>query len=148
MAEAAIGLTPAVARALRAHASRCVPGEACGLLAGTGRLATAVHHATNVAGRDDRYAIATGEQVELRAAIARAGMDVVAVYHSHVVAPAWPSPRDIALSFVPRLPHVIVGPVTGETLIRAFLLDASAPPERQVVELAVTVGDTLPAAGG
>ncbi len=141
MPEAALRLTPGVARALVEHAARCAPREACGLVAGACGVASAVHFATNVADRDDRYAIATGEQMRLRAAIARAGMDVMAVYHSHVDAPAWPSPRDVALSFVPRLPHVIVGPVRGETQIRAFLLDASAPPDGRIAELRVAVGD-------
>lgn len=134
-------LTSAVVADLHAHAGAALPREACGLLAGTHGRVEAVHRAANTAARRDRYAIDAREQMAIRDRIAAAGMRVVAVYHSHATAPAVPSPADLALSFVPRLPHVIVGPADGEAVIRAYLLNPAAPADRRVTEVEVAVAD-------
>ena len=110
---------------IRRQAERAYPHEGCGLMgghvAGAGEDAGAerrrvVHLVPAVNARGDsprnRYLIEPDEFRRAHEALARAGLDVVGVYHSHPDHPARPSAFDREHAW-PRLSYVIVGVERG-----------------------------------
>jgi len=105
-----------------AHASFCLPDEACGLLAadGAGRLRMA-YCLSNSAPSPTAFTLDPGEHFRaLRHAEAR-GWHLAGVFHSHPGGPAFPSATDIAQALEPEWLYVVVGVVVG--------LQAPAVPE-------------------
>jgi len=91
------------------HARLALPNECCGLLVGHGDTATRVLYAENAAASPRRFEIELDE-VERLSGLVRwhEGEEVLAVYHSHTLGPACPSPADSALALEDSL-SVIVG---------------------------------------
>ena len=73
---------------------RAHPREGCGFLVGRNGVVERHLPIPNVAARPDRFRMAPRRQVEALLAVARAGQEIVAIYHSHPQGPAWPSARD------------------------------------------------------
>jgi [CysO sulfur-carrier protein]-S-L-cysteine hydrolase len=110
------------------------PCEACGIL--TGRSGRVLHaYATDNAKRSPVYYEVDPEQQEyvLRAMV-RQGEELVAIYHSHPTAAAYPSANDIRLAIhYPDAIRVIVS-LVGPADLQAFLIRG---PKVQRVRLAV-----------
>ena len=92
-----------------AHARADAPKEVCGLLAGSGMTARRIipcanAHPTPVT----RYAIDAREQLRAFRDMEANGEDLVAIYHSHPVSQAYPSPTDRAEAHYPDAFYVLV----------------------------------------
>jgi proteasome lid subunit RPN8/RPN11 len=90
------------------HARRGYPAEVCGLVAGRDGVATAAYPGRNISPTPaDTYELD-------HATLARvfdfedAGLELVAIYHSHPHGPDRPSPTDIASATYPDSVHLIV----------------------------------------
>ena len=133
---------------LRAHSEREHPREACGLLLGRlepreGKgpklVALKLHPATNVhvhagPGSDSaaRFELDPQAIVDADAAAREAGLDIVAVYHSHPDAPAEPSEHDLA-GAQQAWPSVIVEVRGGRAVAwRCFELAGAAFAEQKI----------------
>jgi [CysO sulfur-carrier protein]-S-L-cysteine hydrolase len=89
-------LPEAVAQAAIAHALEERPNEACGLISGSladGR-AVAFHPARNSEASPLRYNVHPDDLVRLTFEIEDAGLDLLAIFHSHTRSPAVPSATD------------------------------------------------------
>lgn len=84
-----------------------LPREGCGLLVGRGDLVSRVVPVTNAATDLDRFILAPTEEAAARREMAARGEQLLAIYHSHPTAPAFPSPLD-RLSRLP-VRHLIIG---------------------------------------
>ena len=96
------GLTipQSVAEEILAHARSELPNEACGLLAGdlaTG-TATAFHPARNAEASPLRYDVHPDDLLRIVLGIEDGGEDLLAIFHSHTLTPAVPSPTDLRVS--------------------------------------------------
>ena len=95
------------------HAWEARPEECCGLIAGEkgtglpGRLIKMRNCATE-GERDRWFSFDPDEQVQAYNEMDRRNEDPVAVYHSHVVSPAYPSSTDIQCAVDPRMHYLIV----------------------------------------
>lgn len=117
--QAGLIVPSAVAAEMLAHARAGLPHEACGLLAGRraeGR-ATAFHPGRNEHASPLRYSLHPEDLVRLVLGIEASGDDLVGIFHSHVSAPAVPSPSDVREARYPEVVHVL-----------ATLADAAAGP--------------------
>lgn len=93
-----------------AHASFCLPDEACGLLAAdaAGRLRMA-YCLSNSAPSPTAFTLDPGEHFRaLRHAEAQ-GWHLAGVFHSHPGGPAFPSATDVAQALEPEWLYVVVG---------------------------------------
>jgi proteasome lid subunit RPN8/RPN11 len=92
-----------VAEQILAHARSELPNEACGLLAGdlASGTATAFHPARNAEGSPLRYDVHPDDLVRIVLGIEDAGEDLVAIFHSHTLTPAVPSPTDLRTAQYP-----------------------------------------------
>jgi proteasome lid subunit RPN8/RPN11 len=95
-------------QAIVEHARRDAPRECCGIIAGRDGLPVRLHPARNIAEGNALYEIDPAELIELEFhTMPAAKTELVAIYHSHPVSPAYPSATDIALAFWPDAIYVI-----------------------------------------
>lgn len=116
------------------HARQDAPRECCGLVAGKNGRATALYHLTNLATGTKFYEIDPAQlyELEFRTLPAR-GWTVLAIYHSHPVSPASPSPTDVALAAWPGAFYVICSLAVPERPeLRAFRIVAGGGVERPI----------------
>ncbi|WP_158596136.1 Mov34/MPN/PAD-1 family protein [Oleomonas cavernae] len=122
-------LTAATAQAMRAHAARDFPREACGLILGPAGAAGAVTGDEAVpsanlapAGADDTFEIDTALHLAVQRQARAAGRRVVGLYHSHPGAPPIPSGRDAAGAWDESLIWVIIATdIAGAGEIRGWV---------------------------
>ncbi len=99
---------------LTAHAAAEHPLECCGLLAGhaTAEVYTVTTRIplTNHLNREDEFESDPVEMLKAQRGMRQAGLDWLAVYHSHPAAPAVPSRKDRTRSIGVNVACVIVGP--------------------------------------
>ena len=87
---------PAAMRAeIVAHARVEVPRECCGAIVGEAGRPTTLHRLTNRYPGNDFYEVDPSELYRLWRDLEDRGQDILAIYHSHPVSPAYPSPRDV-----------------------------------------------------
>lgn len=104
-----------------AHCRSVYPHEACGMLAGKGRVVGKVYEMTNIEHSNVSYLMDPAEQFKVMKEMRREGSDMVAIYHSHPHSAAYPSVRDVDLAFYPDSVYVIAGILGKERPeIRAF----------------------------
>ena len=126
-----------IRRAMVAHASFCLPDEACGLLAAdaAGRLRMA-YCLSNSTPSPTAFTLDPAEHFRaLRHAEAR-GWRLAGVFHSHPGGPAFPSATDIAQALEPEWLYVVVGLQAPVPEVRAFWIRDGAVAEEAVRETA------------
>jgi proteasome lid subunit RPN8/RPN11 len=96
------------------------PNECCGMIATENGSAVEVHPARNTAASPLRYEMDGKEQYRIQTAIADAGRELGAIYHSHTRSAPYPSQTDINLAFYPEALYLIVGVAGEEPDVRAF----------------------------
>lgn len=101
-------LTQEQAAALVAHAQEVFPLECCGLLAGRQGRVKRVFRGTNVDKSPYTYLMDPKEQLAAFKEMEAAGLDLLAIYHSHTHTAAYPSKTDVAKAYYPDAIYVIV----------------------------------------
>ncbi len=91
-----------------AQAKAQAPVETCGILAGRGDRVEKLYEMTNVDNSSDHFMMEPKEQFAVAKNIRAAGLEPLAIYHSHPETPARPSAEDIRLAFMPDVTHVIL----------------------------------------
>jgi proteasome lid subunit RPN8/RPN11 len=78
-----------------AHCRREYPNEACGVLAGRDGRAILTVPMRNVHASPSSYEMDPAEQLQVQRRLRESGLELLAIYHSHVATEAFPSRRDI-----------------------------------------------------
>ena len=104
------------------HARRDAPRECCGIIAGRDGLPVRLYPTRNIAEGNALYEIDPAELIELEFhTMPEKKTELVAIYHSHPVSPAFPSATDIALAFWPDAIYVICSLADPEQpVVRGF----------------------------
>lgn len=125
------------------HARRCYPAEACGLIAGRTGRATRTYPIRNVERNPRRYRMDAVQQERARARIRANGEELLALYHSHPRAPAYPSARDVELACFPDSAYLIVSlSDPSQPVVRAYRIA-----DGQVWPWEMRIAQPPPAAG-
>ncbi len=103
----ALQLPATLARQIVGHASAAYPEEACGLVSGRDRVAVQVHAGRNVSATPRMAYELDVDTLALQIGFEEAGLETVAIYHSHPRGPATPSAADIARAAYPGVVHII-----------------------------------------
>ena len=115
-----------------------VPIEACGILAGKDGRAEKFYKMTNVDQSNDHFMMMPEEQFEVAKDMRLAGLEMLAIYHSHPETPARPSAEDIRLALTPGVIYVIVSLQDANVPVaKGFLIDGG-----NVTEVPVEVSNT------
>jgi len=100
------------------------PIEACGILAGSDSKIEKLYKMTNADKSTTHFMMEPAEQFKVVKDVRSAGLEMLAIYHSHPATPARPSQEDIRLSLTPDVTYVIVslqGP--GSPAVKGFLIE-------------------------
>ncbi|HEX9012226.1 MAG TPA: M67 family metallopeptidase [Anaerolineaceae bacterium] len=95
---------------MRKQVSRLAPEEACGMLAGRAAAVDRVLPVTNRVHSPSRFEMDPQEQVNAFLEIEAAGLDLLAIYHSHPLGPPFPSPTDQEEFLYPGVLYLIWSP--------------------------------------
>ena len=104
------------------HALRCLPEEACGLLAGTyaGEEAVRFFPTRNAAASALVYEIDPKEMLGVDREAQALGADIMGVFHSHTHSDAYPSPTDVAQALDPGWHYVLVSLRDTHPVLRSY----------------------------
>lgn len=105
---------------MRSHVMQVTPEEACGLVAGTSTEALAVIPMINTLHSPWRYRMHPADQLRVFNDIDRQGWELLAIYHSHPLGPAFPSETDIAEAYYPEAVYLIWSYLDEAWRLRAF----------------------------
>ena len=117
----------------QAHAE--TPIEACGIIAGRDSTAEKFYEMTNVDNSSDHFMMKPEEQFAVMKDMRAAGLEMLAIYHSHPASPARPSQEDIRLALTPGATYVILSLQNADSpVIKGFNIE-----DNDVAEVAVKV---------
>ena len=102
------------------HAQTGLPEEVCGYLAGKGSEVTRQFRLTNIDHSNEHFSFDPAEQFQVVREARKAGLEILANYHSHPETPARPSQEDIRLAFDPNISYVIVSLAAEVPDIKSF----------------------------
>ncbi len=109
---------------MQEQAKAQAPIEACGILAGGDNRVEKLYEMTNVDQSSDHFMMEPKEQFKVVKDIRSAGLEMLAVYHSHPQTPARPSAEDIRLAFTPDVTYVIVSLQDASVpVVKGFLIE-------------------------
>lgn len=101
-------LSRALVDEMVAHAAALYPEEVCGLLAGQGGRASRFYPVENIHHSPIAYEMEPVQQIRAMLDIEAAGLELLAIVHSHPHGPARPSPTDVALAYYPDQVQLIL----------------------------------------
>ena len=102
------------------HAKNGLPEEVCGYLAGTDREVTQQFRLTNIDHSNEHFSFDPKEQFQVVREARKAGLEILANYHSHPETPARPSQEDIRLAYDTNISYVIVSLAAEIPDIKSF----------------------------
>jgi proteasome lid subunit RPN8/RPN11 len=97
------------------HARTARPEEACGLLGGRGGRVERIYPLPNMEQSPVRYLAEPQAQVDAMLEVEERGNEIVGIYHSHLDAPAYPSPTDVTMAAYPEGVHLIISLADGNS---------------------------------
>ncbi len=99
------------------------PIEACGILAGRDGQVEKIYKMTNADQSGVHFTMTPEEQFKVVKDIRSAGLEMLAIYHSHPETPARPSAEDIRMAFTPNTIYVILSLQQAEPVVKGFLIE-------------------------
>lgn len=115
------------------HSKREFPNEACGILAGREGKVERLYEMMNADKSPETFFMDPKEQLKVMKEIRNSGLEIVAIYHSHVASQAYPSGHDVELAFYPEASYVIVSlKDKDKPQVRSFKIKEDKITEEQV----------------
>ncbi len=133
MVEGPLVLPRAMQDEIVAHARMGLPNEACGILGGRDGRATRFFPAVNGKASPFFYDIDAQDLLRIVLEIEDADDDIVAIYHSHVESPAFPSRTDVELAAWPDAAYMIVSLGAEPPEVKAFAIRDGKIARREIV---------------
>lgn len=114
------------------------PIEVCGILAGNDSKVEKLYKMTNVDNSSNHFMMEPKEQFAVVEDIRSAGLEMLAIYHSHPETPARPSAEDIRLALTPDVIYLIVSlQGANAPAVKGFLLE-----DGNVAKVSVKISDS------
>lgn len=140
-----IRLTRELREQMTRHAGACLPEEACGLVGGVEGEARVVLAVANQLHSPVRFRMDPTEQLRAFQALESAGLELIAIFHSHPNGPPTPSPTDVAEYDYPGVLALILTPGDTGWEVRAFEMLPDGFQETSVGLWDELAGENLPA---
>jgi proteasome lid subunit RPN8/RPN11 len=106
------------------HAKKCLPEEACGLIAGTKdgdvKDIKKVYFLTNVDHTNEHFSMDPKEQLAAVKDMRANGFVPLGNWHSHPESPSRPSEEDKRLAYDPTVNYLILSLMEAEPVLKAF----------------------------
>lgn len=118
---------------LIAHAKKGFPNEACGIAAGKNGNVTSFFPMRNIDESSISYFMDPKEQLHVFKSMRESGLEMKAIFHSHVTSEAYPSQKDVRLAFYPDVSYLIVSLSDFEKpKLRSFIIKDEAVTEEEI----------------
>lgn len=130
-----VSVPPEVLREMEAHAREGYPNEVCGILAGKGFETCRLCRVSSVEQSPLSYFMDPSSQFRIFREMRERGERMLAIYHSHPVAGAFPSQKDIALASYPDSLYVIISMIHEPPAVRAFTIREGTVEEVEIKSL-------------
>src|SRR3989339_179932 len=109
------------------------PVESCGILAGTDGNVSKIYMMTNIDNSSEHFTMEPQEQFKVIKDIRSAGLEMLAIYHSHPNSPARPSEEDIRMALTPDVVYIILSIMSIEVpVIKGFRITGKNVSENAV----------------
>jgi proteasome lid subunit RPN8/RPN11 len=114
------------------HAIAELPNEACGLVAGNGRVER-FYPMSNADHSPTTYRLDPGEQLQVFNEIEERGWELFGIFHSHTHTEAFPSPTDRRQAFYPEANYLLVSVADPNSpVLRGFTIRDETIEEHEV----------------
>jgi Predicted metal-dependent protease of the PAD1/JAB1 superfamily len=121
-----------------AHARQELPNEACGYLAGNENEVKQAYALTNIDHSPEHFSFDPAEQFRTVKAARKAGLEILANFHSHPETPARPSVEDIKLAYDPEISYVIISFAGEAPDVKSFKI-RNGEVEKEEIRVVVSV---------
>lgn len=121
-----------------AYCKEGYPNEACGILAGKGDKISRIYRITNAENSPDYYVMDPKEQFAAMKSIRENDLSMIAIFHSHPGAAAYPSQTDVRLAFYDDAIYVIASLVEDGPVVKAFSITGD-----RIEEVGIIVNNTV-----
>jgi proteasome lid subunit RPN8/RPN11 len=108
---------------MTAHTQVCLPEEACGLLGGKENRLSCFYPVENRLHSPVRFQMEPQQQWQAFIALEQAGLELLAIMHSHPTGPQAPSPTDLAEFTYPGVYYLIVSPGDYGWQVKAWQIE-------------------------
>lgn len=115
-----------------AHARKAYPIEACGYLAGKGDTITRSYEIRNIDNSEEHFSFDLAEQFSVVRKARKAGLEILANYHSHPKSPARPSEEDIRMAYDPDIFYLIISLADKTPQIKAYKIQSPKVEEETI----------------
>jgi proteasome lid subunit RPN8/RPN11 len=115
------------------HARNGLPEEVCGYLAGIDGEVIRQFRLTNIDHSNEHFSFDPSEQFQAVREARKAGLQILANYHSHPESPARPSVEDIRLAYDPEISYVIVSMAAELPDVKSFLIRKGEVEREEIV---------------
>ena len=116
-----------------AHARRDHPDECCGVIAGSGGVATRLFEMANAERSPTGFVFDSAEWLRVYRDLDDADEDLLVVYHSHTMTEAYPSRTDVRWSAnTPGTSWLLVSTRSDELEVRSFRIDDGVVAEEEL----------------
>lgn len=120
-------ITETIHAELVAAARAAAPLEACGLLAGAGGRVVRFYPLTNADASAEHYSMLPAEQFAAAKAMRKAGLNMLAVWHSHPATPPRMSEEDLRLAFMPDMVYLILSLASEPPALGGYTVRGGVP---------------------
>jgi len=104
------------------HCRDTYPNEACGILAGKGEEVLKVYKMANIEKSPVSYEFDSREHIKAIRDMREKNLAMLAIFHSHLSSPAYPSAKDMNLAFYEDCIYVIVSIIEKQPVVKGFLI--------------------------
>ena len=115
------------------HSRNGLPEEVCGYLAGIDGEVIRQFRLTNIDHSNEHFSFDPSEQFQAVREARKAGLQILANYHSHPESPARPSVEDIRLAYDPEISYVIVSMAAELPDVKSFLIRKGEVEREEIV---------------
>jgi len=115
------------------HALQGSPEEVCGIVGGNDDRAEEIFRMTNVEHSPVSYFMDSMEQFQVMKDLRKKNLKMVAIYHSHPEAGAYPSSKDVSLAFYDDAAYIIISLIHDKPVVRAFMIREGRVDEVRIV---------------
>lgn len=113
-------IPPEIYEEMISHCRDVYPNEACGILAGKDGVVKRIYRMRNIEDSPFSYMMDPSEQFRVMKELRSEGLSMLAIFHSHPCAAAYPSAKDVSLAFYEDTVYIIVSLAENTLIVKGY----------------------------
>ncbi|MFN3395975.1 MAG: M67 family metallopeptidase [Thermodesulfovibrionales bacterium] len=115
------------------HCRDGYPNEACGILSGKDGVVKNIYRMKNIENSPVSYMMDPSEQFKVMKDMRSEGLSMLAIFHSHPCAAAYPSAKDVSLAFYDDVVYIIVSLVENAPVVKGYSIKGGRVEEVEII---------------